>query len=450
MKPTPGVILIVDDEPNIRTLLAGVLEDEGYTVATAMDTVEARAIISNRSVALLLLDVQLPGQDGLSFLRVLQEEEHSFPTIMMSGHGNIATAVEATRLGALDFIEKPIQVARLLVSLANALHLGRLKEENSDLRSVLGQTHELIGTSETMMHLRSEIAKAAKSEARVLITGENGTGKELIARALHRGSSRRDQPFIKVNCAAIPSELLESELFGHERGAFTGAVSRRLGKFEQAQGGTLLLDEIGDMNATTQAKLLRVLEEGELERVGGTGSIKLDVRVLSSTNRDLDRLRLEGDFREDLYHRLKVVPIHAPSLPDHSADVPELARHFLGRFCESAGHSEKALTDDAVDLLKKHNWQGNVRELRNLMERVMIMVAEPEVDAGTIAGFLSLQAGSNAAEIPPENLAEYLEFHERVHIGWALDQAGGNASAAARSLGLDRANLHRRLKKLGM
>jgi len=265
----------------------------------------------------MLLDVQLPGQDGLSFLHALQEKKEPCPVIMMSGHGTISTAVEATRLGALDFIEKPIQVDRLLVSLANAMQLERLKEENSDLRSVLGQGRELIGSSESMQRLRRDIAQAAGAEARVLITGENGTGKELIARALHQGSPRRSQAFIKVNCAAIPSELLESELFGHERGAFTGAVSRRLGKFEQAQNGTLLLDEIGDMNATTQAKLLRVLEEGELERVGGTGTINLDVRVFASTNRDLDQLRQDGGFREDLYHRLKVIPVHAPALRDH-------------------------------------------------------------------------------------------------------------------------------------
>ena len=450
MKSNPGVILVVDDEPNIRTLLAGVLEDEGYTVATAMDAVEARVVLAAGPVALVLLDVQLPGQDGLSFLRALQSEKKTIPVIMMSGHGNIATAVEATRLGALDFIEKPIQVGRLLVSLNNALHLERLKEENSGLRSVLGQTQELIGTSETMQRLRTEISQAASSEARVLITGENGTGKELIARALHVGSSRRDKPFIKVNCAAIPSELLESELFGHERGAFTGAVSRRLGKFEQAQGGTILLDEIGDMNATTQAKLLRVLEEGELERVGGTGAIALDIRVFASTNRDLDRLRQEGNFREDLYHRLKVVPIHAPSLRDHPADIPELAKYFLRSFCELAGRPEKEFAAEALDLLEKYTWPGNVRELRNLMERVMIMVPEPEVSPVTLAGLLGPAANFIAEENSPENLAQFLEFHERIHISEAVKQAGGNVAAAARILGVDRANLHRRLKRLGL
>jgi len=450
VKTNPGVILVVDDEPNIRTLLAGVLEDEGFTVVVAMDTVEARSILKGGSVSLMLLDVQLPGQDGLSFLRELQDEKHPVSVIMMSGHGTIATAVEATRLGALDFIEKPIQVGRLLVSLANAQQLERLKEENSDLRSELGQTNELFGSSEKMQHLRAEISQAAPSGARVLITGENGTGKELIARALHRESLRRDKPFIKVNCAAIPSELLESELFGHERGAFTGAVSRRLGKFELAQGGTLLLDEIGDMNTTTQAKLLRVLEEGELERVGGTVSIKLDVRVFASTNQDLDQLRDDGVFREDLYHRLKVVPLHAPSLRDHSADVPDLAEYFLRCFCESAGRQVKTLSTGAGELLRKHNWPGNVRELRNLMERVMIMVPEVEVKADTLAGLLGSGIRTAGAEESPAGLAEFLEIHERERITLALDQADGNMAAAARSLGLDRANLHRRLKKLGM
>ncbi|PID81360.1 Fis family transcriptional regulator [bacterium DOLZORAL124_64_63] len=443
-----GHILVVDDEPNIRALLAGVLEDEGMEVSTACDAVQARKQLAARQPDLMLLDVQLPGQDGLGLLRSLQAEGGLCPVVMMSGHGTIATAVEATRLGAIDFIEKPIQVERLLVSLANGLRLRQLTEENARLQSELGRDTGLLGSGAAMEQLRQEIARAAGSEARVLITGENGTGKELIARALHAGSPRADRPFIKVNCAAIPSELLESELFGHERGAFTGAVSRRVGKFERAQGGTLLLDEIGDMNATTQAKLLRVLEDGELERLGGTGVITLDVRIFASTNRDLEALRASGDFREDLYHRVKVVPIHAPALRDHVEDIPELARHFLEHFCRTAGRPTMHFTAEALRRLQTHDWPGNVRELRNLVERVMIMAPGEAVEEPFVE---SLLPGAAACREPVGlGLADYLLHHEKSYIGKALTCHGGNLAAAARELGLDRANLHRRLKKLGM
>jgi len=447
VSPMHGRILVVDDEPNIRTLLAGVLEDEGFEVSTARDAVQARELLADRRPDLMLLDVQLPGQDGLEFLGSLQGEGGLCPVVMMSGHGTIATAVEATRLGAIDFIEKPIQVERLLVSLANGLRLQQLTDENVRLQSELGRGTGLIGTSMAMEQLRREIAQASVSEARVLITGENGTGKELIARALHAGSPRAARPFIKVNCAAIPSELLESELFGHERGAFTGAVSRRVGKFEQAQGGTMLLDEIGDMNATTQAKLLRVLEEGELERVGGTGVITLDVRVFASTNRDLDALRESGDFREDLYHRVKVVPIHAPALRDHPEDIAELAMHYLEHFCRVGGRPQKRFTAEALRRLQAYTWPGNVRELRNLTERVMIMAPGETVDAGFLERLLDGTAPEEPAGL---GLADYLLHHETSFIGKALARNEGNLAAAARDLGLDRANLHRRMKKLGM
>ncbi len=455
MNAVGGLILIVDDEPNIRTLLAGVLEDEGYEVVSAKDTVDARKILDSQDVVLLLLDVQLPGQDGLSFLRELQKSKSLCPVIMMSGHGTIATAVEATRLGALDFVEKPILADRLLVSLGNVMRLKQLSAENSKLRSALDLTRELIGSSVLMQQLRSTITQAGSSEARVLITGENGTGKELIARALHLASSRSSKPFITVNCAAIPSELLESELFGHERGAFTGAVSRRLGKFERAQGGSLLLDEIGDMNPTTQAKLLRVLEEGELERLGGVGSIVLDVRIFASTNRDLDELRSTGGFREDLYHRLKVVPIHAPALRDHAEDLPELTDHFLEYFCSSGGRMTKSISPAARRLLAAYNWPGNVRELRNMMERLMIMVPGNVVGVEELSGLLvTTEQNGNSRQITEEELenglSKFLNQHEKNFILKALEKTNGNAAAAARILELDRANLHRRLKKLGI
>ena len=454
-----GHILVVDDEPNIRKLLAGVLEDEGYRVSSAVDAAAARAELATCAIDLVLLDVQLPGQDGLSFLRDLQEStDPAPPVIMMSGHGTIATAVEATRLGALDFIEKPIQAERLLLSVANGLRLQLLSSENIDLRAELDETRQLIGSSDVMADLRRQIAQAGPAEARVLITGENGTGKELIARALHAASRRRRRPLIKVNCAAIPAELLESELFGHERGAFTGAVSRRLGKFERAQGGTLLLDEIGDMNPTTQAKLLRVLEEGELERVGGSGTVALDVRIFASTNRDLERLRREGAFREDLFHRLKVIPVHAPALRDHPDDIPELADHYLRHFCRTGGRPALSLTPAALERLSCYRWPGNVRELKNLMERIMIMVPDREVSTEVLDELLPETDGDTAHDeadardtaADHRSLADRLTEQERLFIAAALERNDGNVAGAARDLGVDRANLHRRLKRLGL
>jgi len=470
-----GHILVVDDEPNIRKLLAGVLEDEGYTVVSAADSDAARALLATEQIDLLLLDVQLPRQDGIDFLRELQAkaetrseaEAAAPPVIMMSGHGTIATAVEATRLGALDFIEKPIQVERLLLSMANALRIQQLRSENADLRRSLGATDRLIGSSPVMQNLRAEIERAGPTDARVLITGENGTGKELIARALHAVSPRRDRPLVTVNCAAIPADLLESELFGHERGAFTGAVARRRGKFERANGGTLLLDEIGDLNPTTQAKLLRVLEEGEVERVGGETTVALDLRVLAATNRDLNRLRRDGSFREDLFHRLQVLPIHAPPLRDHAEDVPELAEHFLRHFCTTGGRPPRQLSAAALAALRAHRWPGNVRELRNLMERVVIMVDAVMIERSAIEPYLEpaarggsgLESATGAGLDTPDtpdapdsdaSLADQLLAVERRLVAMALENCDGNIAAAARTLGLDRANLHRRLKRLGL
>lgn len=446
-------ILVVDDEPNIRKLLAGVLEDEGYVVSLAADAEEAAGVLAEGEVDIVLLDVKLPGTDGLTFLRKLRKEQSSVPVLMMSGHGTIGTAVEATRLGALDFIEKPIQAERLLVSLANSLRLHRLRDENIRLRRALDVTGEIIGQSSAIKRLRDEIDRTAPTEAWVLITGENGTGKELVARALYAASGRSDRAFVKVNCAAIPSELLESELFGHERGAFTGAVATRRGKFELAQKGTLLLDEIGDMNPTTQAKLLRVLEEREMERVGGEKTIRLDVRVFASTNQDLLRLMDEGKFREDLYHRLKVVPIHVPPLRERAGDVALLAKHFLAHFCEGSGRPGKNLAPEAVALLESYPWPGNVRELRNLMERLVIMTDGPVVEAGgvrpLILGGAKTVAGTDPfPEIP--TLAEKLAACELQVIKRALECSNGNVAEAARSLGLDRANLHRKIKRLGL
>ncbi|MFH1755142.1 MAG: sigma-54 dependent transcriptional regulator [Candidatus Latescibacterota bacterium] len=447
-------ILVVDDEPNIRKLLAGVLEDEGYAVTGAGNAAQADAALAAGGIDLVLLDVQLPGVDGLRILERWQKEETNVPVIMMSGHGTIRTAVQATRLGALDFIEKPIQAERLLLSIANSLQLGRLRNENRSLRRDLALTSEIIGNSPGIQELRDTIGRAAATDARVLITGESGTGKELVARALHGGSARRERAFIKINCAAIPSELLESELFGHERGAFTGAVSRRRGKFELAQKGTLLLDEIGDMNPTTQAKLLRVLEEQEMTRVGGEQVIKLNVRIIASTNRKLDALLAEGGFREDLFHRLNVIPIHVLPLRERTGDIIILSEYFFSHFSRSGGRGPTKLTVAAQDILNTYSWPGNVRELRNLCERLVIMTGEETVDVRHVEPLIPVNVnipGSTGAEpVPGAQLAGQVEEFERRIIAASLARNQGNIAGAARELGLDRANLHRKLKRLGL
>jgi two-component system nitrogen regulation response regulator NtrX len=447
MSPPRAHILVVDDEPNIRKTLAGVLEDEGYAVTGAGDAEEARPMLEEGRLDLLLLDVLLPGEDGLSLLRDLQKRELGPPVIMMSGHGTIQTAVEATKLGAFDFIEKPILPERLLLSIRNCLRMVRLRAENVGLKEELAATGEIIGSSAPLARLREEIARVAPTDARVLITGENGTGKELVARALHAASLRSARPFIKVNCAAIPAELLESELFGHERGAFTGAVAMRRGKFELAQRGTILLDEIGDMNPTTQAKLLRVLEECELERLGGEKTVALDVRVFASTNQDLERLLREKKLRQDLYHRIKVVPIHITPLREHAEDVAELAEHYLHRFCAANGRRPKELAPEVIAALREYAWPGNVRELKNLMERLVIMVDRVRITAADVTPLLGGAAGDLDLG---GTLAERLEAFERRLLSRALDVAGGNVAETARSLGLDRANLHRKLRRLGL
>jgi two-component system nitrogen regulation response regulator NtrX len=449
----PGArVLVVDDEPNIRKLVSGVLGDEGFSCKGAADAEEARDLLSERAFDVVLLDINLPGTDGLTFLREERERNGFPPVIIMSGHGTIAMAVEATRLGAYDFIEKPIAADRLLLSIRNCLRESRLERENRELREISGAVREMIGSSPAVQRLREQIARAAPTEARVLITGENGTGKELVARALHEGSPRRNGPFIKVNCAAIPSELLESELFGHEKGAFTGASGTRRGKFELAQGGTLLLDEIGDMNPATQAKLLRVLEENEVERVGGEKSIPLDVRVLASTNQDLAGKIREGAFREDLFYRLNVIPVHVPPLRERSGDTGILAAHYLEHFCRSNGRPPKRLGDGARALLGSHEWPGNVREVKNLMERLVIMVDREEILPEDVRPLLERAPMEGEPTIPEEGrtLAEGLEEYERRWIRRVLGDSGGNIAEAARRLGLDRANLHRKIRRLGI
>jgi two-component system nitrogen regulation response regulator NtrX len=449
-------ILIIDDEKNIRTQLSGLLADEGYGTFTAESAERGLALLAEESPDLVLLDVWMPGMDGLAALEKLRAEGRDVPVLVMSGQATIDTAVRATRLGAFDYLEKPLDPARLLVTIRNALQSGELQRRNRELVARVGAGQGLLGSSAVMQRLRDEVERAARSDARVLITGENGTGKELVARALHEGSPRADGPFGRVNCAAIPRDLIESELFGHEKGAFTGAESRKIGKIEAADGGSLLLDEVGDMALEAQAKLLRVFEENEVERVGGGRPIRVDVRVIAATNKDLSAAIEKGEFREDLYYRLNVVPIAVPPLRDRAEDIPELVDHFHRRFAEEMGRPLPPVDEGAYGALKAWPWPGNVRELRNVVERLAIMtegesIGRDEVGAvlaGSRPGAAPTQEGSETTENLP--LRDLLENTERAAILRALKAAGGTVSEAARRLGLDRANLHRKMRRLGI
>jgi two-component system nitrogen regulation response regulator NtrX len=449
----------VDDEKNIRLQVAGLLQDEGYRASGAPDAESGLALLAEEAPDLVLLDVMLPGMSGLEALERLRGRGEDVPVVLMSGQATVESAVRATKLGAFDYLEKPLDPARLLLTVRNALETARLRRRNRELSEPRAAS-ALIGSSDAMRRLRADVARAAASDARVLVTGENGTGKELVARALHEGSARGAGPFVKVNCAAIPKDLIESELFGHEKGAFTGAAARRIGKVEQADGGSLLLDEVGDMALDAQAKLLRVLEEREVERVGGSETIRVDVRVIAATNQDLAAAIAGGSFREDLYYRLAVIPIRVPPLRERADDVPELVEHFRARFREETGRPLKGVDGDALAALASWSWPGNVRELRNVVERLEIMGEGDRIRAGDVERVLRGARPAGAAPgKPPEpapeedaagSLREILEATERRIIARALDAAGGTVSEAARHLGLDRANLHRKMRRLGL
>src|SRR5690349_11692691 len=371
MKPT---ILIVDDEPGVRTALTGVLKDEGYTVEAVPSGEACLERVIRGAVDLIVLDVWLPGMDGLATLARLRERQVDSQVVLISGHGNIESAVRAIKLGAFDFVEKPLSLEKTVLVVRNALHQRRLEAENRALRAKVDRTQTMVGESQAMRQLREQVAMAAPTNGRVLIYGENGTGKEMVARTIHALSRRRNATFVEVNCAAIPEELIESELFGHVRGAFTGAVADRRGKFEVADGGTIFLDEIGDMSLKTQAKVLRVLQEQTMEPVGGTNRITVDARVLAATNKDLQSEIRSGGFREDLYFRLNVIPIFVPPLRDRREDIPLLADHFMAEFAREYGRRLKRFEPPAVSMIQQYGWPGNVRELRNVIERLMIMV----------------------------------------------------------------------------
>jgi len=378
-------ILIIDDERSIRNTLKEILEYEKFDVSEAEDGQEGIKKVETSKFDLVLCDIKMPKMDGLEVLEKIQEKFPELPVVMISGHANIETAVEAIKQGAFDFISKPLDLNRLLVTVRNALDRNELVEETKELRKKVYKSKltEIVGDSEGIHLVKQMIDKVAPTDARVLITGGNGTGKELVARSLHQNSLRKSNSFIEVNCAAIPSELIESELFGHEKGAFTSAIKQKKGKFEQAQGGTLFLDEIGDMSASAQAKVLRAVQENRITRVGGENDIKIDVRVLAATNKNLQEEIEKGNFREDLYHRLSVILIHVPSLNDREDDIPLLANYFLERLCEEHGMPKKELTESAMEELKKVQWTGNIRELRNVIERLIIL-CDKQIDADSV------------------------------------------------------------------
>ena len=444
-------VLIVDDEKNIRATLARGLRLEGYRTEEAANGRAALELVDEGGIDLILLDVQMPEMDGLEFLAALRDRGLSTPAIVLTAHGTIERAVQAVKLGAYDFIEKPPSIERILTAAANALDRDRLRRENRRLTEAGGFAGEILGQAAATRELKTTLSRLAPTEATVLLLGENGTGKELAAHAIHAGSARSKKPLVIVNCAAIPETLFESELFGHVRGAFTGATDARRGKFQQADGGTLFLDEIGEIPQRLQPKLLRALESGDVETIGGRGPERVDVRLLAATNRDLAAEAAAGRFRPDLYYRLAVVPVQLPALRDRAEDIPALAAHFLESACVRNRVKPKRLSADAVSRLARHPWPGNVRELRNAMERVAILVTEDNVDASHLAFLAPLgTAETTAQDGEAGHLAEMMERHERVLVLAALERYRWRMTKTAEALGLERSHLYKKLKALGI
>jgi DNA-binding NtrC family response regulator len=442
-------VLIADDEKNIRSSLATTFQLEGHEVETVEDGAEAVAAVERGGIDLVLLDLQMPNVDGIAALRRLRELGHETPVIFLTAHGTIERAVEAVRLGAFDFVEKPPHADRILLSAKNALRQANLEEENRELQGEVAPQFDMIGSSPPMRELFEQIRRTAPTQARVLILGENGTGKELIARALHLHSPRAGRPFVKVNCAAIPRELFESELFGHERGAFTGATSRRRGKFVRGHLGTLFLDEVAEIPPGLQAKMLRALESGEIEPVGSEREMKVDVRVIAATNQQLERAVHEGRFRRDLYYRLQVVTITAPPLRTRIGDVPALAEHFLEQACAENKIPRKRIDDAALRAMAAHDFPGNVRELRNLVERLVILTAGDGIDAAAVARCLPAPGGVGAVTGGPGGaLREQVAEFERRAVTQALERHDWQMTAAAAELGLERSHLYKKVKAL--
>jgi two-component system nitrogen regulation response regulator NtrX len=442
-------ILIVDDESGIRESLGALLRDEAYDVETVASGEECLDRLSRREFDLVLLDVWLKGMDGLETLERIQSQDGAPMVVMISGHGSIETAVRATKLGAFDFIEKPLSLEKIVLAVRNAMEYLRLEEENQRLRAELEERHQILGTSVPMKALRQQIALTAPTNGRVLVYGESGTGKELVARALHASSSRSSMPFVEVNCAAIPEELIESELFGHRKGSFTGASEDKVGKFQKADRGTLFLDEVGDMSLKTQSKVLRVLEEQRVEPLGSTQPVTVDVRVIAATNKKLEEEIARNAFREDLFYRLNVIPFYVPALRERPEDIPILAAHFLNEFCQGYGRKTKDFSTPAMEVLLSYPWPGNVRELKNLVERLVIMCPAPRIEPHHLPPEL-FRGASKSPQKPYESLQEARSAYEREFVLRKLEENRWNMTKAAQALGLERSHLYRKIRSLGI
>jgi two-component system, NtrC family, nitrogen regulation response regulator NtrX len=446
-------ILVIDDEAEIRRSVRMILEYEGYEVIEASSGPEGVTMVERETPDLVFLDIKMPGMDGLDALQRIKANKETLPVVIISGHGTVSTAVEATKLGAFDFIEKPLASERVLVTIRNALDQTRLRDENTSLKRAVEVRHQMVGESPALRQVWEAIKRAAPTNATVLLLGESGSGKELVARSIHRNSLRSRDRFVQVNCAAIPEELIESELFGHEKGSFTGATEKQIGKFEQADRGTIFLDEVGDMSAKTQAKVLRVLQEGEVERLGSAKTIKVDVRVIAATNKDLEAEIEKGTFREDLYFRLSVIPIRVPPLRDRREDIPALVRHFADLFSRDNNRRPQRFTPAALEYLQRARWKGNVRELKNTVERLIIMTPGEVIDVDDLRDIVRLEAkamsGDNEKE-RPGTLREFKESAERTFLVGKLRENNWNISKTAEVIGTPRSNLYKKLEQYGI
>ena len=451
-----ATILIVDDEESILKSLGGILEDEGYKPLFAGDGVEALSVAQKEVPDLVLLDIWMPRMEGLETLQRLKEIYPGLIVIMMSGHGTIETAVKSTKMGAYDFIEKPLTLEKVVLTVKNALGLNRLQQENASLRSLVLQDHDLIGATPQMKAVRDQIVLVSPTDTTVLITGESGTGKELIARSIHYYSLRREKPFVEINCAAIPEELIDSELFGHEKGAFTGALAQKKGKFDLADGGTIFLDEIGDMSLKSQSRVLRILLERKFERVGGARTLEVDVRVIAASSRDLGEDIRRGSFIADLFYRLNVVSFRTPPLRERTEDIPLLVEHFLDMFCRREGRDLKTMPADVVSMMKNYDWPGNVRELKNIIERLVIMTPERTITDKLVPDYITGEGNREAgmprldAFLDINSLREARDEFEKEFIIQKLEENDWNISKTADSIELERSNLQRKIKIYGI
>jgi two-component system, NtrC family, nitrogen regulation response regulator NtrX len=443
-------ILVIDDEAAIRDSLRMILEYEGYEFLGAATGQDGLVMVDRENPDLVFLDIKMPGMDGLEVLQRIKAANETVPVVMISGHATVTTAVDATKLGALDFIEKPLASERVLVTIRNAMDRSRLADENRSLKRVVEVRHQIVGESPHLKKVMDAIRRAAPTNATVLITGESGVGKELVARAIHRNSLRSRERFVQVNCAAIPDDLIESELFGHEKGSFTGATEKQIGKFEQADKGTIFLDEVGDMSLKTQAKVLRVLQEGEVERLGSARTIKVDVRVIAATNKNLEEEIEKGTFREDLYFRLAVIPIYVPPLRERKDDIPLLVRHFADLFARDNNFRPKRVTPAAMDVLQRHRWKGNIRELRNTVERLIIMTPADSIDLPDLPESIRVDGPSRGPDnetVRAGTLREHKEVSERAFLVQKLRETGWNISKTAELIDTPRSNLYKKLEQ---